>query len=275
VNVLSTAAPVTLNSAGGGDVVNVGNPTNGVQDIRGTLDVHNGPSRSTLNVNDAANPSLRLVTLNVSGTTGIIAALAPAVITYTTFDVSALNVTSGRGDDFIFVAATAAGVPVTLNSSGGTDAVRVGPQQVQDIRGTLTVRNTGGRTDLEVDDSVTTTPHNVTLAVNGTTGSISGLTPAPATINYATAELSALTVRGGRGANTYTVANTAAGFATTLTTNTFLGQDQTVNVLATTGPLNVLNVATGVNEVIVGNTVDLRGIQGTLTVTSQSGRTDL
>jgi tetratricopeptide (TPR) repeat protein len=128
VNVSSTAPniAVTLDSSGGGDTVNVGNATNGVQSLLGLLKVNNSFGSSKLVVDDSADTTARTLGLSTNGQTGLIDGLAPAVITYSASGVNSLSLTTGKGSDSVFVDSTVANAPVTLNSSGGADMVEVG-----------------------------------------------------------------------------------------------------------------------------------------------------
>src|SRR6185436_17433957 len=95
VNILSTSATMYLNSAGGADIVNIGNSTNGVQSINAPIEVDNSPSFSVVNIDDSADTAARSPFAQTQGAYGIIAALAPFVISYKYADVSAVNVTLG------------------------------------------------------------------------------------------------------------------------------------------------------------------------------------
>jgi hypothetical protein len=212
-NVLSTPSfeETACNSSGGADTINVGNTSNGMQSILGSLLVQNTPSFTTLNLNDAADTVGRTVTLNVAGSFGFVNGLAPEVeIQYALSDVNALNVTAGRAAATINVQSTAAGIPVTLNSGGGNDTVNVGNSTngVQSIPGPLSVHNGPAFSTLNVDDSADTTARTVTMSVAGTTGTISGV--APTAITYATTDVSGVSLFTGHGADTVNVQSTAA-----------------------------------------------------------------
>jgi hypothetical protein len=108
VNVLSTWVPITLIGHGFyTDTVNVGNSTDGVQEIFQPVNVFNPANYTTLNVDDSADPVLRYVTITVNDpanpTLGIIAGLAPANITFGLLDVSAVKIVEGTGRDIIVI----------------------------------------------------------------------------------------------------------------------------------------------------------------------------
>jgi hypothetical protein len=108
------------------------------------------------------------------------------------------------------------------------------------------------------------------MGVRGTTGSIGGL--APAVISYGTTNVSAVTVLGGSGSNTYTVANTASnGGLGVLTTLVPGGGADMVIVRATTGAL-IVNAGAGNNSITVGDAGStLNGIREALTVNGLPG----
>jgi hypothetical protein len=104
----------------------VGNPIDGVQDILGQLNVLNPHSYTTLNVNDCADNVGRNVTMNVlNPTTYVIKGLAPAAITFGLFDLDALNVTSGTGNDVFTVQAALWTYwwALTFFNCGGNDTI--------------------------------------------------------------------------------------------------------------------------------------------------------
>jgi hypothetical protein len=205
VNVLSTAPgfTVTLDSCGGADTVNVGDAS-GVQDIRGPLHVRNTPWYTTLNVNDCPDPVARNITLSVNLVTGIgtIAGLAPAPITYTIFDLNALNVTTGLGNDVVNVWSTAPGFMVTLDSCGGADTVNVGDPVLglHAIQGVLYVRNTPWFTTLNINDCPDPVGQDVLLTYAGpTTGVMHDLAGGWADILFETTDVSVVNITSGTG----------------------------------------------------------------------------
>jgi hypothetical protein len=215
--VVSTARDVylSLDSCGGTDTVNIGNNDNlshGVQDIQGRVHVKNGPWYTSLNVNDGFDPAARTATLSVTGGgLGQIAGLAPALISYVPGDLNALNVTTGLGDDVVRVQSTAAGFPVTLDSHGGADTVRVGNSTngVQSILGTLNVFNGPSRSNLIIDNCADPGDHDMeeSLSAPGTPSSMAHIailgryyhTTPPILINFRANDVSSLTFLFGSG----------------------------------------------------------------------------
>jgi hypothetical protein len=130
--------------------------------------------------------------------------------------------------------------PVTVNLAGN-DTVAVGNpiRGARDVQAALNITNQGGQTTLTVDNSADETGRTATIGA----GAITGL--APAAINYQQDGLAALNVYGGLGVNTVTVTNTpnhpGPGVLTTLVTGGSVDRVPlyTVNVLATTGRLNI------------------------------------
>jgi hypothetical protein len=122
--ILSTARgiPVTLNSCGAMDTVNVGNEFNGMQDILGPLNINNTPSFSAVTFDDCADPFARNVFMVRTGAnTDTVTGLAPATITLTVSDVSSLTVISGTGGDTFHFDPFFA-IPVTFLTCGGADS---------------------------------------------------------------------------------------------------------------------------------------------------------
>jgi hypothetical protein len=92
VNVLATGVPATLVGDSFGTTVNVGNPTDGVGDLWGQLNVRNPPSYTVLNIDDRGDPGTRDVVESTSGNTGTIHGLAPADLTFVLGDLWSLDV---------------------------------------------------------------------------------------------------------------------------------------------------------------------------------------
>ena len=138
----------------------------------------------------------------------------------------------------------------------------------------VNVTDTGGTTTLTLDDSQDALARTATL-----TGSTeSGL--APAEILYAaqasaTGGVTALTVNGGSGGNTFTVDGTLASsaFPTDEVLNSGTGSD-TVNVLATTagGPLTIHGQG-GNDQVNLTSAGSLAGIAGAVSIDNTTGHT--
>jgi hypothetical protein len=241
-------------STGHFDTVNVGSGGS-VQSIRGPLTVSDGVDYAILNIDDSADPASRTVVLSDLSISG----LAPAAITYVR--VGSLSVKGGSGGNSFTIAntpGTTSNNPVAvttsldsgsgvdtvnvqattgrlnLTTSGGRDTVNVGlGGSVQGILGAVSVTNPPSYTALTVDDSADAIARAAIL----NTGSLTGL--APAAINFQQYDLSSLTVKGGNGGNTFTVAGVPSdGFMTTTIASG--GGNDTVKLLATaSGPLSL------------------------------------
>jgi hypothetical protein len=272
VNVRATGVPTNL-VGNGPTTVNVGNSTDGVHEIVGTLNIENPPALTTVTVDDSANTSARKFTLSTLGanpadfpsafpgdsrsdTWGQISGLASrAVINYEYDDTQSLTLKTGGGAT-VNVLATGPGVTTNLVGNGPT-TVNVGDSTdgVQDILGTLNIENPPALTTVTVDDSANTSAPTFTLSTLGvnpadfpsdvpddsrsdTWGQISGL-PGGAVINYEYDDTQSLTLQTGAGA--------------------------TVNVLATGVTTNL--VGNGPTTVNVGNSTDgVQEIVGTLNI---------
>ncbi len=153
VNVLATGRTTNLSTSGGHDTVNVGN-AGSVQGITGTLIIQNLHSTDTVNVNDSADATGRGVGLSNNGPNlGAIGGLAPALIEYSYSGTSGVNLTTGSGNDTVFVFQT--GVATNLSTSGGRDIINVGNfGNLQDIRGAVTIQNPPSFDTINVNDSV-------------------------------------------------------------------------------------------------------------------------
>src|SRR5262249_2889540 len=109
--------------------VNVGNATNGLQDIRGPLNITNVPSYTQLNVDDTADLVGQSAVLSANNVTGTIHNLAPADITYeTTYaDVSGLTIRASNGGPNTFcILSTYSNTPVTLYTGRQGDTINIG-----------------------------------------------------------------------------------------------------------------------------------------------------
>jgi hypothetical protein len=293
VNVLADAAPTVVKHSSnfGSLTVNAGNPTNGVQSIAASLTV-DGVAFGTTNVNvdNSADPTFHTSGSGVTLGSGSVTGLAPAAINYVEGGFGTLNVTvtvgsggnsidlagtpinglfesgsmtlnTGAGPNQVFVHTTSS--PLTIQGHGGTDQVFItgdGPGfDLQDIRGSVTVRNTTASTQLTVDDSGDFTAHP---AVTMSDSALTGLAPAP--IFYQASGLNAtklgfpgLTVGLGLGTDTVTVTNTPP--LATLEMGTL---SQRINVEGLTGRLTVLNFFGAPATVVVGSNAS--GTGGTL-----------
>jgi hypothetical protein len=257
-----------------------------------------GAGATALTVDDSGDTNARSATLSDGAITG----LAPATISWTptssaTGGVTGLTVkggsggntftvtntsnfsnnnntylSTGTGNDFVNVSGTTGAL--NIYSPGGQDSVLISIfgsllfPNVQSINGPVNVTGVG-TTSLNVDDTHDHFGRTATLS----DGAITGLTPA--TISYG-GGVSSLQVYGGSGGNAFTVTNTSNFSNNNTYLSTGTGND-TVNVYATTGALNVDNpggqdsVYLGSNGSALGGNV--QGINGPVNVTGAGGTT--
>src|SRR5262249_31055147 len=133
------------------------------------------------------------------------------------------------------------------------------------INGRVSVRSPGG-TALTIDNSLDTASRRVILTSTGLYG------VAVADINWVQNDLRALTIRGGNGANTYTVLNTPQSDAPGGVTTTLFGGTavDTVNILATTGVINIAGGG-GRDGVNLGDNGSVSNIRGSMTLSNGGG----
>jgi hypothetical protein len=208
-NVQSTAAaiPLTINSQAA-DTANLGNTTDGVQDILGDVTLNNPNQLTTVSLDDSADMVGRSVTITSAAITG----LAPANIFFPHNPGRLITIQGGSGGNLVNVQSTAAGTTTTWISQPPGDTAHVGQNgSVQGILGNLNLDpNSPEWIAVMVDDSADPTPRAVTI----TGSSITGL--APGVITYDCVQN--LTVEGGSGGTRFNVQSTAAGTTTTLVT---------------------------------------------------------
>jgi PKD domain len=185
VNVQRTTGKLTVNGQNSRDTVNVGLNGN-MQSIKRALTITNAGSFSAINLNNQADNTARTVTLNANNSIGVatISDLAPALITYTTFDLSKLTINTGAGADTFTVndtASSGASASTVINSGGGNDTVtirattglltvnagdgndvvKIGSitHNLNGIQGAVTVNGQAGTDTLNIDDQGSLTPH--------------------------------------------------------------------------------------------------------------------
>ena len=147
---------------------------------------------------------------------------------------------------------------------------------MQGLSGTINVGNALGSTSLTLDDSENTASTSALLYNDGTTGQVTGLSPA--TINYSNAGIASLDVYGGSGGNTFTVDGTLDNPSvipspTDLDTGT--GNDTTyVQATNANGPLQI-NGQAGEDTVNIGFLGSVAGILGPVFVGNEFSDTDL
>jgi hypothetical protein len=285
VNILASEKPTTINGQGGADTVNVGKNGN-ARLVHGSLIVGNANGFTTLNVNDQADGFGRNVSLTAGAgsTQAALIGLAGAQISFALANVSGLSLGGGSGgntftvdtpglnstevfiktgikNDTVNVLRTGDS-ELDIDGQSGIDTVNIGSNgSTQGIAGFVIIHNAAGQTDLNVNDSLDNTPHNVNLfsfiqsRVDGLGGEI----------EYDPNAVRTLTVSAGGGGNHFTVSDTG-GTSTSVILNTGNGAD-TVNVQRTTGALTI-NGQNGLDTVNVGNAGSVQQIAGAVTVTN-------
>jgi len=232
VNVVADNEPVNV-TLHANDFVNIGS-TGGagtMAGILGAIVLNDPPLFYTLTFHDENDATAHTWTLNNDDglDTASVAFSSPiATTTYKPGDLnSPLTVDGGSGGNTFIVNNTTSFVTTDLNTGTGADTVNVfatgtntlnidgqaGADTVtlgglagvgmQDLNGTINVTNDTGLTNLILDDSQDTTGRNPTFSNNGTTTTVTGLSPA--TITYTNAEINTLTVKYGSGLNGMTV----------------------------------------------------------------------
>ena len=121
VNVFDTfnvaVQPVTLDSAGGSDTVNIGD-AGSLTGLDSPVFVNNSNGQTTLNIDASADKSATY-TVTASQVTS---SLAPEAINFTTSEISAVNLTAGDEDDTITADGVAAGsFAFTADGGDGND----------------------------------------------------------------------------------------------------------------------------------------------------------
>jgi hypothetical protein len=212
VSVLATGRPVDLIGNSANTTVNVGE-AGSVQQIFARLTITNPIYTTTINVDDSADSTGRVVSLvDTAGTFGSITGLAPAAIQYKYVDTSSITLKTGSGGATVNVLGT--GTPVNLmgNASGTVNVGNGG--SVQQIVGPITITDPpgGAFVSVNVDDSADTTARFAildTATIGGFGfGRITGL--APGAIQYRYIDTTSATIDTGTGGATLHVFATGA-----------------------------------------------------------------
>jgi hypothetical protein len=276
---------------GSADTVTLGNSGN-TQNLNGSIGIGNVGGTTNLTVNDSADTTARTAILTNTQLSG----LTPAPVTY--YNLSALTIDGGSGGNTLTVTGTPAGITTTINSGtgnntttvdatgnissqcaldihgqGGADTVTLGNAgNAQNLLGSISISNSGGLTNLTVNDSADTTGRTANLSST----LLTGLTPFSSVDNgyIFYANLSALTIDGGSGGNTFNVAGTPSSITTLLDTGS--GNDKT-NVTATGGGGElVINGQNGADSVTLGNALgSTANLLQPVIVSNTSGSTNL
>jgi hypothetical protein len=301
VQVQATAKNLIVNGGFGKNNVILGKNGN-VQGITAPVTIVNVQGNVT--VDDHLDPNGQIATLDViSGggqTFGIISNLAPGKISYRAGDITGVKIVgsdasgnvftinntvpgvtttinTGFKDDSVTVRGTTG--PLTINGETGNDFVHVGGGigSVQQIRGEVTVTNSGAFTSFDVDDSQDAKGHGTSMGLSTIGGvlfgTIDGL--APARIKYVAGDVSAVSVKGGSGGNSFHISDTATNSRLASTDiNTGAGVDQ-VFVTGATGVLKINGNAS--RDTLQFDTTNgtLAAIKANVIVNNTSGRTQI
>jgi hypothetical protein len=170
VKIRDTRDGVIVNGQNGRDTVSIGSddlPGGSMTGILGGVLVTNTGSFTSLLLNDTVDTAARIVTLDVSGTIGLVTGLSPAPITYRVADLGALDVRGGEGADTFFVRATQGIAQPTINAGLGDDTLVVGSAglNLDTIQSALTVNGGGGFDRLVVQDQGSHVAHTYTTTV--------------------------------------------------------------------------------------------------------------
>ena len=206
---------------------------------------------------DYTNLGMLKVSLGSGGNTFTVASTAPGtattVISGTGSDTvnvtttsSPLTINTQTGTDTVNVQAI--GAPASINAGGGNDTINVSSNAptntgtLAGIAAVLTVNGGSGTSTANLSDTGDSNSSTSTLSDTGLTSSAFGT---GGSLDYT--NLGTLKVSLGSDGNTFTVASTAPGTATTVNSGT--GSD-TVNVTTTSSPLTI-NTQTGTDTVNV------------------------
>jgi hypothetical protein len=227
VFIAGTTGALNVNNGGDFDSVDVGDGT--LNNISGAVNL-SGAGSTYLYAQDGNDVSVHFPTLTGTSLTGlsrgaitwVASAAAMGGVTflsivgssagsiYSVTDTPNLyyytNLDTGAGNDEVYITGTTG--PLWLYNGGGQDTVVLGRQRtatvgkVTAIKGYVDVYGSG-TVALTVDDSIDATGRSATLS----TYSLTGLSPAPI---YFDTNLASLTINGGNGSDTLTVASSPA-----------------------------------------------------------------
>jgi hypothetical protein len=216
-NVHSNVKPLTVFGDSAKDVVNLGDASNKLQGIQGTVLVEDEKGfLGVLNINDQGDSSSRSVTLNTvprAGDTslGQVSGLGAAAIQWDYHDTSAVNLRLGVGASHVNVLGTGVTTNV-FNSAAANISVGNSSATVAGIQGALNLENEAGPSDsVSINDqgdaiTRTVTVSTITRAGDSSLGAVNGLGAAQITWDYRDTDEVSLFL--GRGASTVNVLGT-------------------------------------------------------------------
>jgi hypothetical protein len=282
VNVLGTVTPVTIH-AEGTDTINVGKGGR-VGGVLRAVTVQ-GSSRTTLNVDDSADPTNQAVIVSASAVTfqGV------TKVAYGLSTLNSLTVHGGAGNDTISVPSTPVTGTTTLDTGAGTNTINLSAtsHDLASVDGLIV--NGGGRDTLVLNDqadpntiSTVYTIADHTVSRGGTTVGLANgrlvIVPAPVvSVHYS--GVANLVLNGGNTGPTAThgdvfdVLSTAAGTTTTLNggdgNDTFNLSPQDHNLDLLPGAL-VVNGGGGTDTLVANDQANLNTVQTQNTITASS-----
>jgi hypothetical protein len=249
---LSELNAVVVQNGQGIDTINIESTASGVP-----VTIDAGSGTNTINVDGTSNGG----PVTVNGGNG-----AEVVNVNNTSYNGGVTVNAANGAEVVNVNNTSYGGPVAINFGFGTGTVNVAPksQNLNNVQGAVTVKG-GPNTDvLNLDDQ--SDPLNLAFTMTGS--SIIGFGAGSVSFQG----INVVTLNGGSGNVTYNVQNTEGAYPTTINTGR---AGSTVNVLATSGPLQINGGPAYPNRdtVKIGNAGLMQGVLGNVTITNQSSLT--
>lgn len=261
-----TVRPLTVVSHHDGDVVNVGDLNNRVQNVQAPVYVENPPGHSDVWIHDEGDPSARSGNIFVGPIGGADyehVQVGSAEVDCKTADTRNVYLLTGSAPTTLVDDTPAAVATTIVQQSAGVVYVGAGGGRAT-INGSLWLVNGSGGSTVTIDahsDAVNRT-------ANISTSGITGLSNGP--INFGGSPPANLVVHGGTGNNTYTLSGTPGSSSVTLDTGT--GHD-TTNLQANTAPTTITTTGGdgggGNDAVYVGSPAgSLAGIRATVTISN-------
>jgi hypothetical protein len=176
---------------GSGDAVILGDNSDGMTDLYGTITVTNTGGSTNLTLNDSGDGDGVDSTVTDNQVTGFND--GDVAVDFTGTDLSSLTIDGGFGNNFTTVESTDANYGTFINGQGGDDTVIISNNgSTSAVLGDVTITNPGGHTALTIDSSQDDISHNLDLTGGQTTTVLTSLSPG--SITYTTAEIGSLTI---------------------------------------------------------------------------------
>jgi hypothetical protein len=211
VQVYSITVPLTLNSAGGDDAVNIGHDiVGGSYYIWAPVTIENNPAYTNLTINNYLDTSNKSWTIDSAGSYGSITGFATAPIYWDNADINQIFLDCGRGRDIGLVKRLSESLVVTNADGDNIDQITFGHpsagglQSITPGRGTaIVIENDPDYTDVILDDTGNSSARIATLDIVSGYNEITGL--APATFRIDDNDVKALTLTTGSDADVVNV----------------------------------------------------------------------